>query len=381
MRTSPTRFASLALVAAALAGCHGARLADDIDLELDFNPLRGPSDRLHSPYVAGARFTVYTIGVDREDREGWTVASSDESILSVLEERTGGEARVRASAPGTVSLILRDERGDEVHRARVEVLQPDRLELVAHGPLLVRRPELQPPSTDELQVLAGGSATFLVEWYADGDQLFGNEALSATSDDGVRAEPRQSYLFENREWVTLHAETPGRHEVRLFANDVLTRTITVVVVEESAIDRVELHGEDERGARDGDPLVVYAQAYAADGTPIYGVEYAWDLDGRAQEGLGDLFRYNFDSTRRRMLGAHHDDLDAFAEIQAREGFVDSTNRIGCSAAPGARGPLGASLAVLAAAALALTRRRRARATPRQRAHSQRSATRRTSGAS
>lgn len=353
------RFTALTFVAISLAGCQGVGLADGIDLELNFFRLLGPSDALHSPYVAGASFSVYSIHVDPEDEVGWRIGTSDPAVIRVGDTIGDGAAEVFAVAPGDVDLLLLDETGQEVHRAAVEVVQPDRAELLAHGPLLVRRPGLQPESTDTITVLVGGAGTFLVEWYADGDQLRGNGALSATADEGAFAEPRQTFLFEDREWVTFTVDTPGPHEVQLFANGVLTRTLTVVGVAEDAIDRVELHGMDERGAERGDAMVVYAQAYAADDTPIYGVEYAWDVDGLPEEGLGDLYRYTFAPGRVHDLCARHEGLEATATIQSSGGFVDSTNRLGCSvSAVGAGG--GALGLPLIAAAVLVWRRRRAR---------------------
>lgn len=355
--THSLRIASIALVASLAMACGGPRLADGIDLELDFNPLRGPSDRLHSPYVAGADFSVWSIHADEEDEVGWTIGTSDPSVVHIREQVGNGHARVSAAAPGEVDLTIVDAEGQEIHRAGVEVVQPDRADLIAHGPRIVHRPELQPETTDELTVLVGGSGTFLVEWYAGNDRLHGHGALSAESGPGVAVEPRQTHLFEDREWVTFTALEPGRHEVELLANGELTRTITIVAVEEAAIDHVELHGENEGEADEGDQLVVYAQAYSDDGTPIYGVEYQWDVDGAPEEGLGDLYRYNFAPGMVRELCARHGAHETFATIQSSGGFVDSTNRIGCSVgAVGASG--GLPLAALALVGVAFIRRRR-----------------------
>ena len=316
---NPRHFTSTLLLclAGALAGCNGVRLADSVDLELDFNFLDGPSDRLHSPYVAGADFDVYATGLDDDEETHWSIGTSDPSVIFVGETiGRGGAANVVALSPGTVDLIARDDTGDDEHRATVEVVQPDEARLVAHGPQIVRRPELQPENTDELRVLVGGSGTFMVRWFAEGDRLFGHGALSTESDPGVVAEPRRSFLFEDREWVTFHVSEVGSHEVRLFANGELTRTITVIGVTDADIDDVQIHGMDESGASEGEPLVVYAQAYAADGTPIYGVEYQWDLDGDPVDGLGDLFRYGYAPGVSAELCARHGDLEAIATISA-----------------------------------------------------------------
>ncbi len=357
MTTSP-RLLPVALFALAvpLAGCQAPRLADGIDFEWDFFQLLGPSDQLHSPYVAGASFSVWSIGVDEDEEVGWTIATSDPAVIGVVEQVGDGHARVRANGAGQVDLLLNDETGEEVHRSAVEVVAADRAELLAHGPIIVGRPELQPETFDTIQVLVGGSGTFLVEWSAGGDALSGNGALSTESDPGVVAEPRQTYLFEDREWVTFHVEAPGEHSVTLLANGVAVRTITVIGVEEAAIDRVELHGMDESDADRGDALVVYAQAYASDGTPIYGVEYTWDVNGTTEPGLGDLYRYSYAPGVIVDVEARHEDLAAAVTIMSSGGWVDSTNRLGCSVGAVGAGS-GGALPLLALGLLAWRRRR------------------------
>jgi len=337
------------------AGCDGVRLADSVDLELNFLLLEGPSDELHSPYVAGADFSVYTINVSEEEEALLSIDASDATVMQV-ESRGGGLASMTAVGVGSVDMIVRDETSQEVHRATVEVMQPDEATLAAHGPLLVRRPELQPQRTDELRVLVGGAGTFLVEWFAGDTRLSGHGALTAESDTGVAAIPRRTFLFEDREWVTFRADAPGAHEVRLFANGSLTRTITVIGVTEDEVDDVRLHGMDETNVGEGTPLVVYAQAYGADDVPIYGVEYAWDLDGRAEAGLGDLFRYDYVPGASAELCARHGSLEAITTISATEGYVDSSNSVGCSAGGADPAWMGAPLIALALSLLWVRRR-------------------------
>lgn len=318
----------------ALTGCDGVRLADSVDLVFDFNLLDGPSDELHSPYVAGAELDLYTINVDAEDEVGLSIRSSDASVLSIDAMPRAGVASATATGAGEVELFVRDERETELHRTVVEVVAPDRADLLAHGPMIVDREELQPESTDEIRVLVGGTGTFLVRWFADQRRLFGHGALTTESDPGVMARPRRSYVFEDREWVSFSATEEGRHEVRLLANGELVRTITVIGVVEEDIDDVRLHGMDESDAAEGQGLVVYAQAYTEDDVPIYGVEYEWDIDGETEDGLGDLFRYRFTPGVTGELCARHGMFEAITTISANEGFVDSSNDIGCAVGRG-----------------------------------------------
>src|SRR5262249_31770742 len=70
---------------------------------------------------------------------------------------------------------------------------------------------------------------------------------------------------------------------------------------------------------------------------IFGVDYTWDVDGVLDQGLGDLYRYKYKPGQPVMLGAHHDQQVATAQLHVGEGFVDSSNNVGCAiAAPGGR---------------------------------------------
>src|SRR5262249_37694213 len=74
------------------------------------------------------------------------------------------------------------------------------------------------------------------------------------------------------------------------------------------------------------------------GTFIYGVDYNWSVDGQPQSSIeysvGDLYRYRYDPQQPRMLTASFSDMSADAMIHSGGGFVDSSNHLGCSAAPG-----------------------------------------------
>lgn len=353
---------NLALMMSCLAlatGCQQIGLADSVDLELNWAPLVGPSDALHTPYVAGSDFHVYTLDVDEEEAAGWTIESSDAAVLRV-DATADGSADVTATGAGASTMSVLDASGQVVHETEIEVRQPTRAELFAHGALIVDRPELQ-EAWDEIQVLAGGSATFEVRWFDGDTRLFGNGALSAVAEGDITVEPRRTFLFEDREWVTFTPHAPGTYEVELLANGAPVRMVRVVAVTEDAVDTVLLHGMDETAAQAGDLLSVLAQAYDAEGRAIFGVEYTWDLDGDVEEGEGDLFRYELEPGRYRMLGAHSTTMDAQVMIQADEGYVDSTNNLGCAAAAvGVRGSAALAPLAIGLALVTVARRRRRR---------------------
>jgi len=61
-----------------------------------------------------------------------------------------------------------------------------------------------------------------------------------------------------------------------------------------------------------------------------GVEYAWDLDGDPQDGLGDLYRYTYAPSHEGTLCARFGALEANAVIHGSEGTVSSTNNLSCA---------------------------------------------------
>lgn len=354
MRT--LHFTLITAIALATSACSNIHLADSVDLTFDWAPLAHP-DHLHMPYVAGSSFHLYTLGVDPDDLAGWTLESNDGSVIRV-DSTSDGEADVTAVGPGTASMTLFDADGHNVHDIGLDVRQADRAELAAHGALIIDRPDLQ-DDWSEIHVLAGGSATFEVTWFAGDEQLFGNGALSAVAEGDIVVTPRQTFLFEDREWVTFSPGSPGTYDVQLLANGRLVRTVRVIAVTEDAVDHVELHGMDESQAHEGDLLTVLAQAYDAEGNTVFGVEYAWDLDGEDQDGYGDLYRYELAPESPRRLCARFGALEADAMIHANEGFVDSTNHLGCSVA-GVGMPGGAAFPAVLFALVALRRRALAR---------------------
>src|SRR5688500_11749150 len=105
-----TRFTSLIIAASALlaGGCQDYYFADSVDFELDFTPLVGASDDLHSPYVTGASFDVFALSTDEdESRANWSIESSDPGVLRV-ESTANGEAHVVAVAPGKAIIRVHD---------------------------------------------------------------------------------------------------------------------------------------------------------------------------------------------------------------------------------------------------------------------------------
>jgi MYXO-CTERM domain-containing protein len=351
---------AVALVGAACGPTYS--MTDDIDLTWDFGltPRRFDDD-LHSPYVRGAAVTVFAHSSDGgEDLRGWSIDSSDPAVFRIdaAVDSGGRDLAVRGQAvgEGTAALTLRDGHGHAVGHGTAEVRLPDAIELDAHGSLILGRDD--EARVAEARVLAGGAATYLVRYFQGGRELHGNGVLSADVPAGVTAEPRTTFLLEDREWLTLATASagtgPGSATVQLLADGVAAATLPLVVVPESAIADVVVLTEPERGHEDGDWLAALAQAYDASGARIFGVDYQWNVDGAARQGDGDLYRYRFKAGQRAMAqaqrGAH---VDA-AQIQSDGGFVDSTNHVGCAAGGG-----GSLVVGLVGLGLVVGRRRRA----------------------
>jgi hypothetical protein len=346
----------VAVLAVALGAC-GPKitLTDDIDLTWDFGlTISHFEDSLHTPYVKGAPVTLFVDSSDDNQRfDGWAVESSDPSVFAIGSTSISGQSFVAngvAVGAGVADLTIKDEHGEVVGVGTAEVAAPDRIELDAHGYLILGLDDQAP--VDELRIVEGGTATYLVRYFNGGTELHGNQVLSAQAATNLTAEPRTTFLFENREWLTLNAGAAGAASVQLLADGDPLPSPPVIIVPETDIHDVELLTQSENGRKNGDWLVALAQARDVSARRIFGVDFQWDVDGLTQTADGDLYRYEFKGGDYEMVTARRNGVSDSAMIQSDSGFVDSSNRIGCST--GGSGPLAAI------AALGLVRRRRSR---------------------
>lgn len=313
-------------------------MTDDIDLTWDFGLTpRRFDDNLHSPYVRGAAVTVFAHSSDDKENLGsWSIESSDPAVFRIGEAVTSGgrdlAVRGEAMGEGTAALTLRDPHGHAVGHGVAEVRLPDAIELDAHGSLILGRDD--EARVTEARVLTGGAATYLVRYFQAGRELHGNGVLSADVPAGVTAEPRTTFLFEDREWLTLRTAAAGTGTVQLLADGVAAAALPVAVVPESAIADVVVLTEPEGGHKDGDWLAALAQAYDPSGARIFGVDYQWNVNGAAQQGDGDLYRYQFKAGQHTMVQAQRGTHADSAQIQSQGGYVGSTNHVGCAAGGG-----------------------------------------------
>lgn len=364
-------FLSFAVLLLSLAGGCGYKLTDSIDWELNFAPLVGPSSELHSPYVQGARFTIYleADGPATRPGPGWAIESAHPAILTIEKQevsKSGDDDRwflsaaVWARDEGQTEVVVRNDHGDEVMRAPIEVLRADRIDLLWHGALLTGRPESESVVGD-IRVVEGGTATFLARYFRDGRQLSGHGVLGAEPALGIQAKVSKTFLFEDRDWLSLTPSGTEPQIVELRADSVRAGRVQVRGVPASEITSIRLSESQERRDRadDGDQLVVLAEGLDRQGTAIFGTQPRWQFSGSAEPGAGDLFRYVYKSGMRRMLTASLGSMSASLMIESKGGVVDSTNNIGCQSAA-ARPPAAAPTGMVALLLLGLALHRRAR---------------------
>lgn len=364
-------FLSFAVLLLSLVGGCGYKLTDSIDWELNFAPLVGPSTELHSPYVRGARFTLYLEADGQSTRPGpgWRIESERPSVLTVEkmevsqssdEDHLFLSAAVWARDEGQTEVVVRNGHGEEVMRAPVEVLTADRIDLLWHGALLTGHPEDE-SAVGDIRVMEGGTATFLARYFRDGRQLSGHGVLGANAAPGVKVKISKTFLFEDRDWISVTPSGTDPLVVDLTADNARGGRVVVRGVPSTEVVSLRLSESQERRdrAKDGDKLVVLAEGLDRQGTTIFGTQPHWQFSGSAEPGAGDLFRYEYKNGMQRMLTASLGSMSASLMIDSKGGVVDSTNNIGCASAP-THSPAAAPTGMAALLLLALALHRRAR---------------------
>lgn len=331
--TRSRRFLFAMLTLAALPGCGGYEIDDDVDLELDFFDLFHAHD-LHTPYAPGATVRLWAEpwGDASRDSTTWTFESSDPSVVRVV-ATDGAHAEVVMRSPGTATIVLRggDDRG-VLATATVEVGTPVEAELMWHGELLLHHSE-DDARVDDARTLVGESAAFLVRFRdAGGRLLHGHGALGVEASAEAGASTTRTFLGERRDWLVVTPNVEGDHEVRISAGGLPVDAFLVTAVLPPAVANVVVEGQLEQGHRDGDCLVLVAHAEDVDGRPIYGIDYTWDIDGAGLTGFGDVLHYDYDASSPVMVGATFASDRAEAMIHASGGFfVSDSASVGCSA--------------------------------------------------
>ena len=325
------------------------RLSDDIDTNFDLQRSATYDDELHGPYVAGASFEIYAYDITEDNAlDDWTIRSLDEDVIVVEDVEIIRDdldpnddrnvktdilvAHVTTTGPGTGTLEIVNRFDKVVRDAQVSVMQPDRFELRAAGPLFLGSDSGVPSLVDATpKIMAEGEATFLIQWFAGEQVLRGPGALDLQSAhplvDSLRTLTR--HFDEQREWAQLRFDTPADLSelatVDVYANGEFVQTLDFEVVQPDAIAAIELVESGPEG--ESDLVTVLALALDDAGESIWGVAFDWDIDGRVEASEGDLFRYWYDGSVQSVLGAEFGEARGEATIAGDQGFVDSSNDI------------------------------------------------------
>jgi MYXO-CTERM domain-containing protein len=349
------------LFAVVLAGCHSFALADDMQVDFNFTLVpTGPTDDLHLPYVQGTSVAISVLGTDSSNVSRFTLVSDDPTVLSVGSmDKTSATASCTATGAGSTTVhVLLD--GSEVASSQVSVAAPTHAVLQPAGPLFVGDP-ISLDADGTTQVLNGGTATYMIQYFEGSTLLFGHGVLQVSPSAGIDATPEETFFLQEREWLQVTPTALGKQTVTLSAAGVALGTLKVTSLDASDVTSVSVEAEDASNAHDGDELLVLAQSFDEGGQPIFGVTYDWNLAGEEATGEGDLFEFPLASGQSNTITAQFGSFSGSTSIDAKPGtgFVGSSNAIGCTAASGP--PAGSWAALGLAAAVAFTaRRRRAR---------------------
>jgi hypothetical protein len=381
-----SRFLSLLALVALPAGCSfndgfsvsldpGKSVAMQDSFEITL--FSKAQDDLHTPYVAGAKFDIDVATTDYPDTTGWRLSSSDSRVLSV-NGQSGMSFHVTATGVGQATLTVRDGAGNVMEQQDVAVDQPDGVQLAAHGLLLAGYSDDQAQVT-QASVVQGGVATFLVRYFKGSQELYGNGAVTPASTGAVTATTTTSSFADARDWLEVDAgQEAGSGQVALAVGGQTVATIPAVVVPSTAIASVGTAVQSDINAQDGNSLLIFARAFDAQGTDVYGGSFEWVAGGVAARpqapgsGPSDVLSYTYKSGGAEIVTASIAGMSSSATVHGTivngvGGTVMSSQDTGCSVAT-APGPAslapGGALAVVALAGAATAARRRRRAADR-----------------
>ena len=364
------RIATLSIAAALLLGGCTSEIAftDSVSSRyLQAAPRAEFGDELSTPYVLGSEFTVHVEDRQRdENMSGWTVRVTDPAVLTLrdpeprwLDKHTLA-LDVKASGVGSAELLLLDASEEIKGTAAIEVRMPTRVKLYATAIAALENPDFK-GETPRPHMLAGGTASFAVQYLADDLLLQGSTQLKLAMEPTIVAEVLQSQLADNRDIIQITVGDPGRDTIGLWLGEWSLGTVDIEVVgpdQVAAIDLIE-HKGSVRDDEEGDWLVV-AQAYDETREPIYGVGFEWSFPGRAFEQIGDILIYEHDAdpSRRKEVVARAAGRDATISLPAADAEVYTSNDEAFNCSVGERG--GGALWAMVLLACAGVRRRRHR---------------------
>ncbi|MDC0718458.1 hypothetical protein [Nannocystis bainbridge] len=339
------RVASTLLGLSLLAACTSEfTFSDSVNSRLyEFKPRAEYGDELSTPYVLGAQFEVFVEDNDQEtDFLGWKVESMDPKVVQLRADPYKMSphilvVEVGAIGEGVTELLLKDTSGAVRGGATVEVKRPTRAKLFAAPIYALDNPDFR-GETPNPRILAGGTATFAIEYLHEDIRLQGSTSIVASGSSAIDATVKHSELVDNRNWLQVSVGAQGRHSAELWLGDSLVEQIDIFGVPSSMIAGVELIDGDANDPAElaGEWLLV-AQAVSEDKEPIYGVDFEWALPDRGFTEPGDVFIYEHDPEQEfRKITARAYGVESGISVRVAAGEPASSNdtSLTCSVAGG-----------------------------------------------
>jgi hypothetical protein len=332
VRTRGSHALAVSCLASLLAaGCgHTANFEDDIEVVLNIGagkfPFSSTVDILHSPYVIGAQFSVYVLDngdLNSRNLADWTFESSSPAVIHVVGGSSPPVVDLAAVGAGTTSFIVRDASGQIVGTHTVEVAVPDSAVVQANAWRLIGRSDSD-STVDGARVLIGGTASFMVEWFARKELLSGSRALSVHDAGTASVDTMQLPWSPVRDWFKVSPTDSTPVELRLSAGSADVRSFVVLPTASTEVASVALVGDSENGARTGDGLRLLGQAYDSEDQTILGVDFDWQVFG-SSSGRGDCLVYAFDPPTPAALTATAFNLSTSLAIHPTNVQILSSN--------------------------------------------------------
>lgn len=331
--------------------------SDDLDFHLNIGLWEAPADDLHQPYVQGTSVGIWVQahghGLNLLDA---VPVSTDESVFEIVSswsdlDTVYVEGFARGHGSAELEVFATDDLENVIASAPLEVRAPNAIELHPAGRVLIGL-DGDPVDLDgATRIAVGGTTTFLVRYTHEGTRLYGNDVLEPiVVGSGISTDLKQTYLFENDEWLQLTPNASGLQEVELRVGGEWVESILVRGVSPEDVETFELVGQSESGAHSGQILRVLARAEDDAGQRVHGMTFGWTLAGNPIAGSGDIYQYTYDpSASRTRLAANAIGLSRDIDIRQSDGtLMDSNRMLGCS---GGSSPSGTAWMVFVIAGL------------------------------
>jgi len=348
---------SLATAVALAAGC----------VEPEYRPARTSPGSCIRVERAGIDLNLFGNRCDREAAETRPFALGSEALFSVVDDQRP-DVVFEASDPTMLRVVT--GRGG---MANVKFLRAGRSTLSAYrnGGLLAERSlEARPisdvrwivgasalgdPLEDAPQIALGTTLPMQAHYFAADQELAGAHALRVL--DGPA---NTTYGIESQtDWLRVTPRVEGALAVRVELGGERVESIDFVALRDPEIDRIELVQASRSRLAYGHHSAVFARAYLADGTRIFGAPVRWSLGDMRQEETGEIFGYsiNSDAPAQRLeaqVGSLITDIDIHPQ-DAGDRWVATDEDFICSA--GGRPVAGFMGMTWIALALVIMRRR------------------------